>query len=486
MIDRSDVVADPPDDNEWIGLADIGSTFTKLRAVTADGRMVGSTQYPTVHGDVLVGLTSAQRELEQLHPARVFTQTVACSSAGGGLRMAVVGLERELTVEAARQAALSAGARVTTVVSAGLKGAGDAVELLRRQPDIILLVGGTNGGDEVTLRESAKALAEVGGDHVPVVIAGNDLVQDEAAAWLWNAGWMVAQAPNVMPAIRTFNPSGVREVVRRLFISHVIGGKLGGGEQLKQFVQMATPDAVLRGTELLTGLLAQRGIGEGLIVVDVGGATTDVHSASVRSRQPQGYKRDLLPQSMSARSVEADLGVRWNALGIVEAAREEGLLDATEIAELKDRAAAREQEPTYLSHCQAEADVDRRLTMLAVTIALRRHVGRERLTLTPHGAVLAREGRDLMEASLLIGTGGPMRALTPDDLNACLASALGRQRLLLPRYVRTRIDHNCVLAAVGLLTGEHEPTASALLESSMSSLFDRSSTNPQGAHSDAD
>lgn len=458
-------------DGEVIGLADFGSTFTKLRVVTPDGRMVGSTQYPTVHGDALVGLTAARQQLEYDHPTADFAETLACSSAGGGLRMAVVGLERDLTVEAARQAALSAGARVTTVVSAGLEGATDAVELLAGQPDIILLVGGTNGGDEVTLRESAKALSELGGDHVPVVIAGNEVVQDEAAKWLRNAGWTVAQAPNVMPAIRTFSPSGVREVLRRLFISHVIGGKLGGGEQLKQLVQMATPDAVLRGTELLASLLTQRGIAAGLIVVDVGGATTDVHSALPGGRQPQGYKRALLPQSTSARSVEADLGVRWNALGILEAAREEGLLDAVETAKLGDHAAAREQEPTYLSDCQSEADVDRRLTMLAITVALRRHVGRERLTLTPDGAVLAREGRDLTEASLLIGTGGPLRSLDPADLDACLASALGRGRLLLPRHALTSIDHDYVLAAAGLLAGTHETAAGALLESCMSSLI---------------
>jgi len=460
-------------DTEVIGLADFGSTFTKLRVVTPDGRVVGSTQYPTVHGDAFAGLTAARQQLDSCHSAARFAETLACSSAGGGLRMAVVGLERDLTVEAARQAALSAGARVTTVVSAGLEGARDAIELLAGQPDIILLVGGTNGGDEVTLRESAEALSELSHHHVPVVIAGNEVVQDEAAQRLRNAGWTVAQAPNVMPAIRTFNPTGVREVLRRLFISHVIGGKLGGGEQLQQLVQMATPDAVLRGTELLAGLLAQRGIAAGLIVVDVGGATTDVHSALAGGRQPQGYKRALLPQSANARSVEADLGVRWNALGVVEAARDEGLLDATEIAELGDHAAAREQEPTYLSDSEVQAGVDRRLTMLAITVALRRHVGRERLTLTPDGAVLSREGRDLTEASLLIGTGGPLRSLNSADLDACLARALGRGRLLLPRHALTSIDRGYVLAAAGLLAGTHETAAGALLEPCMSSLIHR-------------
>ncbi|BBZ36904.1 hypothetical protein MCNF_55090 [Mycolicibacterium confluentis] len=459
-----------------IGLVDFGSTFTKLRAVSQDGRFVDSSQHPTVGRDVLAGLTSAQRDIESRHPGKVFTQTLACSSAGGGLRMAVVGLERELTVEAARQAALSAGARVTTVVSAGLKSATDAHELLTQNPDIILLVGGTDGGDEKTLRESAGVLAGIDGHHVPVVIAGNDVVQEEAAKGLRDRGWTVARAPNVMPAIRAFSPEGVREVVRRLFISHVIGGKLIEGERLSQLVQMATPDAVLRGTELLAHMLAQRGAGTGLIVVDVGGATTDVHSALVGHSAPRGYKRPLLPQSVTARSVEADLGVRWNALGIVEAARREGLISTAEAAELADPAAVREQNPNYLSDCRAESDADRRLTMLAITVALRRHVGRERLTLTPDGAVLEREGRDLTKATLLVGTGGALRALNPPDLSTCLSNALGSKPLLLPRQVRTGMDDQYVLAAAGLLATASPLAARALLESAMPLLINSLST----------
>ena len=95
--------------------------------------------------------------------------------------MAVVGLERALTVEAARQAALSAGARIVGVADGGLRDPGAAHDLVGQSPDIILLVGGTDGGDETMLRETARTLAAVDAGRAPVVVAGNRQVQAEAA-----------------------------------------------------------------------------------------------------------------------------------------------------------------------------------------------------------------------------------------------------------------------------------------------------------------
>ena len=61
---------------------------------------------------------------------------------------------------------------------------------------------------------------------------------------------------------------------------HVIGGKhLSKGTEFVDMVRAATPDAVLAGVQVLADSV------EGdVLVVDVGGATTDVYSAL----QPQG------------------------------------------------------------------------------------------------------------------------------------------------------------------------------------------------------
>ena len=95
-------------------LIDFGSTYTKLRAVDLAGCTLAATaQGPsTVTTDVNLGLDAALEQLaERLGGLPRFRHRLASSSAAGGLRMVTVGLVRELTAEAARQAALGAGAR---------------------------------------------------------------------------------------------------------------------------------------------------------------------------------------------------------------------------------------------------------------------------------------------------------------------------------------------------------------------------------------
>ena len=93
-------------------LIDFGSTWTKLRALDIEsGALLGSAQGPsTVATDVNVGLDAALASLERaMGRLPTFAHRLASSSAAGGLRMVTVGLVRELTAEAARQAALRGG-----------------------------------------------------------------------------------------------------------------------------------------------------------------------------------------------------------------------------------------------------------------------------------------------------------------------------------------------------------------------------------------
>jgi uncharacterized protein (TIGR01319 family) len=100
-----------------------------------------------------------------------------CSSAGGGLRLAVVGYERAVTAEAGYRVALSAGAKVVHVASGPLDA--PAVTALRgSRPDVVLLVGGTDGGDAEVLRHNGTRLA-ARGPRVPYVVAGNADARDE-------------------------------------------------------------------------------------------------------------------------------------------------------------------------------------------------------------------------------------------------------------------------------------------------------------------
>jgi uncharacterized protein (TIGR01319 family) len=469
-------------------LVDFGSTFTKVRAVDGEGRLLAAAQHrTTVEDDVMRGLEAALTELAaeglELGP----DQVLACSSAGGGLRMGVVGLVEDLTAEAARQAALGAGARVLGVVSGGLDGAAAARRLLAEEPDIVLLTGGTDGGDREALLGSARALAAAE-PTVPVVLAGNVEAQGEAEAILARAGAHVVRAPNVMPAIGELAPGPARELLRELFISHVIGGKLGGSAAtLERLVRMATPDAALRGVEVLAEVLAAEGRRGGVIVVDVGGATTDVHSWAPDPDRP-GYKRPLLPQAPAARTVEGDLGMRWNAPGIVAAAEAEGLLergchlsciarqmtttppDPSSLAGAAERRAA---DPGLLPEDEAEHEIDRLLARLAIAVALRRHAGCRRVSLEPDGAVLRNDGRDLSEAPVLIGTGGVLREMATEELQDSLELAHhGREERLLPRRARVGIDRRGTLAAAGLLASADPAAARALLAAEVGAYFE--------------
>lgn len=453
---------------ETIALVDFGSTFTKVRVVDGDGTLLAAAQQrTTIDGDVVVGLEAALAEIAPAsgRPQRI----VACSSAGGGLRMGVVGLVADLTAEAARQAALGAGARVLEVRSGGLADAAAARELLGERPDIVLLAGGTDGGDREALLRSARALAAAAA-RVPVVLAGNEGARAEAQELLEAAGVPVFPAPNVMPTVGRIEPEPSRALIRELFIEHVIGGKLGGSEStLKQLVRMATPDAALRGVEVLAGALADDGdeLAGGVVAVDVGGATTDVHSWAPPSERA-GYKREVLAQPAAARTVEADLGMRWNAPGIVAAGEAEGLLDAATAARLGDAAARRAADPGLIPADERERELDRQLARTAITVALRRHAGRRRLTLTPEGAVLERQGRDLTAVRLLVGSGGVLAQMSPAELDACLAAAReGREDRLLPERLATRVDAVGTLAAAGLLAGEDERAARSLVRASL-------------------
>ena len=96
---------------------DFGSTFTKGALLADDGAVLGTASTPTTgtqgSGDILDGYRTLRDELDVPADATVR----ACSSAGGGLRLAVVGYERTVTAQAGHRVGLSAGAKVVHVAA---------------------------------------------------------------------------------------------------------------------------------------------------------------------------------------------------------------------------------------------------------------------------------------------------------------------------------------------------------------------------------
>ncbi|MGZ5399431.1 MAG: glutamate mutase L [Nocardioides sp.] len=437
---------------------DFGSTFTKASLVDlAEGRIVAAASHPTtIETDVLEGFEACRAALAAADPRAADAAVLACSSAGGGLRIAVVGNEELVTGEAGRRVALSSGGKVVGVLARGqdLSGIADLA------PDVVLLTGGTDGGNAESLVAGAGALVAAGWTG-PVVVAGSVDVHDEVSELLADVPHVVTD--NVVPRIGVLAPEGARAAIREMFLEHVIGGKhLSASDHFRQMVRGATPDVVLAGVELLARGLDEDHPGAGdVAVVDVGGATTDVHSVVALDPEDAGLSREVVAVTPVTRTVEGDLGMRWSALSTVEAA---GLTD------LAAPASIRHDRPGYLPEDDREADIDEQIARAAVGLALRRHAGRSRVVVSPEGRVLERTGKDLREIDLLIGSGGVLRNGRPGVVDRVLADSLGADHeggWQLPRAPRVMVDHDYALCAIGLLAGP-EPEAAYRLAQRLS------------------
>ena len=447
-------------------LIDFGSTFTKLRAVDLEkAEIIGTGQGPsTVATDITGGLTKALSDLEgRIGPLPDFKHRLACSSAAGGLGMVTVGLVKELTAEAAKQAALGAGARLTGAFSHGLT-QGDIAEVEALAPDIILLAGGTDGGNsDVILANAAKLAAAV---TCPVVVAGNREATDEAAGLLKAAGKPVTVTENVMPEFGTLNVEPARDAIRQVFIERIVHAKgIDRAEEMFDAVLMPTPAAVLEGARLLSeGLDNTPGLGA-LVVIDVGGATTDVHSVATGEPTAEGVIPHGLPEPHLKRTVEGDLGMRINAPAIAEAVGMDTLAEATGldvdgVRKILDEITAAVDS---LPKTAAQKRFDQALAEAAVGIAVARHAGTVSIVQTVTGPVSMQTGKDLGSVATVIGTGGVLVHGTHPG--AALARGLAdpaKPQSLRPKDPELRLDGDYLLFACGLLAGV-EPEAALTL-----------------------
>lgn len=166
--------------------------------------------------------------------------------------MVTIGLVRELTAEAARQAALGAGAKVVGIFAYRLTEADDA-KIAALSPDIILLAGGTDGGNSEVIRHNGIRLA-ASSLVCPVVIAGNRDVGEELLSILHKAGKPAVLTENVMPSPDELSIDPAREAIRKVFIDRIVHAKgIDRAAQRFDAVLMPTPAAVMEGARLLAG-----------------------------------------------------------------------------------------------------------------------------------------------------------------------------------------------------------------------------------------
>ena len=448
-------------------LIDFGSTYTKVTAVDVEaGCLLGTADsYTTIETDVGEGLENALKKLHAKTGPLAYEARYACSSAAGGLRMVTSGLVPELTAEAARQASLGAGAKVLKVFSFQLT-EDDLDEILQINPDIFLLVGGTDGGNTECILHNARMLASAAFDF-PVIIAGNRSAARECERIL--AGHEVHICENVMPKFGVLNIEPARLKIREIFLNKIVQAKgLSKAAELISGILMPTPSAVMKAVRLLAeGCEGESGIGD-LIAVDVGGATTDIYSMA------DGMPHDLstvykgLPEPFDKRTVEGDIGMRYSIRGIAEAAgiRRIAQLSGLSTERCEELIDMLSEHTDMIPEPGSELEkLDYALACMAIETAVTRHAGTIEETYTLMGLTYVQSGKDLRNVKQVIVTGGSLirTERTGEIASHALASPLAPMSLR-PLKAEIRVDRKYILAAMGLLSEYYPQTALRIMK----------------------
>jgi uncharacterized protein (TIGR01319 family) len=465
---------------------DCGSTTTKAILIEKRGdtyRLIVRGEAPTTveapFEDVTRGVLNAVREVEELAGRRILDgerivspQTgeqgvdlyVSTSSAGGGLQMTVSGLVLQMTGESAQRAALGAGAIVMDVIA--LNDGRRPHEKIRRlrqlRPDMILLSGGTDGGDVRRVAEMAEILlaadpkARLGaGYRLPVIYAGN---KDAAGVVQETLGGRTALSvvPNLRPTMERENLGPARDAIHALFMEHVMAHAPGYKKLMtwSPVPIMPTPGAV----GIIIEAIAKRDR-LAVVGVDIGGATTDVFSVF---------------QGVFNRTVSANLGMSYSVSNVMAEAGLENILRwvpfAVDEVDLRNRVKNKMIRPTTIPQSLEDLVIEQALAREALRLAFEQHkalavglkgVQTERtisdiMSQSETGATLV----NLMDLGLLVGSGGVL-SHAPRRVQAALMMV---DAFLPEGLTHLAVDSIFMAPQLGVLSTVHEQAASQVFE----------------------
>ena len=422
---------------------DVGSTFTKVLSITSDGNILGQAQSrTTIESDVMDGVLAGVSKLPA--PDQPYDWALCSSSAAGGLRMASIGLTEALSGKAGTLSALGAGAKVVSTAF-GLLDDAQIDRIEREEPHLVLLAGGLDGGNSDALLHNAARLAQLRSPF-GYIVAGNQAVSEQAAGILGHDSRDVMIVENVFPRPGEINITPTREVVRELFLRHITKAKGLDGlmRTLKAEIE-PTPLAVSRAMAHLGGR------NEPVVLVDLGGATTDVHSLGGQRLERRNAE---VPAPEVMRTVEGDLGMRWGAPGIFDAMGSERIhrVEQQLCCDLQAETARRRDDPGFVPANDADTAIDKALAVAAVTIAVERHAGRVVVKHRPWGDRYQVVGKDLRKTDILIATGGAFRHVA-DPVGVVRGALESIEDVQAPECPRIAIDSKYMLYAIGLAAG---------------------------------
>lgn len=445
---------------------EIGSTTTLINAFdhlsTPSPLFLGQGEAKTTveEGDVTIGLREAYLDLQKKlnDPFLVAKETFATSSAAGGLKMSVHGLVYDMTVKAAKEAALGAGANIKMVTSGIL----DDTMLKKIQSEnlnIIMISGGVDYGETKTALENAKLIAKL---HlpIPVIYAGNIQNHEAVKACFLEENMQdkLVITKNVYPKIDVLEVDEARKIIQDVFEKHIIHAP--GMEKVRDLVSsdiIPTPGAVMRASILL-----QKEIGD-LVTFDVGGATTDVHSVSSNSAEVD--KILIAPEPFAKRTVEGDLGVYVNRYNLIDQIGKKRLLSDLFISSTELDALLDQYQPIPSEN---QIPLVLRLTEGAAEMALTRHAGKYIHFYGAFGKTTLAEGKDLTNIQYVIGTGGALTRLVQGSQILKKVIEKRQDQILKPQKdAHILIDHDYIMASIGVLSLKYEEAAIGLLKASL-------------------
>ncbi len=449
---------------------DFGSTYTKLTLIdVANAEIVATASaFTTITTDVLEGFNNAWQKILAQHPDAHYDRLLSCSSAAGGLKMVALGLVPSLTSKAAKMAASSAGAKVVKTYAYEISHA-EQEEIYEINPDLVLLCGGTDGGNKEVILANARRLAEIDRPFA-IIAAGNKSASYDLEEIFAQCDKKCVVTENVMPEFGQLNILPARQCIMDLFISRIIDAKgLGEVQKRAELEIIPTPFAVLKACELLSKGIDEEHPGWGdLMAVDLGGATTDIYSMTDGAPSMDNVLIKGIPEPYSKRTVEGDLGMRYSLKALEDETDVKALARAygvtpEAIVDWVERCAANPD--TVAEPSSQEQVIEEALAYSAVDIAVERHSGVISKVYTPVGEMFTLVGKDLTQVPRLIGIGGAL-INSSDPARILSGSRFNPQRYeyAKPKEPDFYLDKRYIIASMGLLSQVAPEVALTILQ----------------------
>jgi uncharacterized protein (TIGR01319 family) len=461
-------------------VTDVGSTTTKAMLITYHGeryRVIARVDAPTTveepYQDVTLGVEKALYELSKRSNVKLLdredgllekVEYYSSSSAGGGLQILVIGLFSKITASSAQKAALGAGAILIDVISNDdQKTLYEKIDSINQaRPDMILLTGGIDGGDDIFVAEFAEIINSANpkprfGDtlKLPVVYAGNKAAAPIIADTL-SDNFDLHIVDNLRPEIDREVLEPARQKIHELFMSHVMQQAPG----YKKLINLVSADILatpLAFGNIIKALSVEEDVD--IIAVDIGGATTDIFSVI---------------DSKVNRTVSANLGMSYSIANILEHTSIENIkrwlpFDITNDL-LEDLVGEKMLNPTKLPETITHLFIEHAIAREAIKLSIKHHKelvfgfseGRgETIEDNKRKDIFASDDSiDMVSVGLIIGSGGVIsHAPKRSQAVAILIDAYE-----LRGVTRLALDKEFMMPHLGVLAQNHPEIALEVLK----------------------